>query len=428
MRVVHTRIDDRQAAETGSLAGQEAFNLMDEKQKSTTAMPASLVPHVRAALDGGDFVRLVLSKYRGKEPELQRADVRLIEVGNRPHLSFVFHYETRDVTTNLLVRDGLVRLDELLGREFKAGNLFTRDEEVEAQYSRKGRLRITRRRATISREAGKAEHNRTKERLLDSSVRFLRELGVAGASGRVLPSMSDKWKQINRFLEILVGALSKVTLQPGKPMHVVDFGAGKGYLTFAVHHYLSRTAETEARVTGVELRPHLVAFCCDVATRLQLDGLKFVEGDIHSFPDLETDILIALHACDTATDIALYSGIRAGARVLLASPCCHKQLRPQMVIPEVLSPLLRYGLHLEREAEMVTDTLRALLLEEAGYRVQIMEFISSEHTDKNKLLVATRRTGRFDPAIYRKRIDALKDFYGITEHHLETLLGVTGGA
>ena len=205
-------------------------------------------------------------------------------------------------------------------------------------------------------------------------------------------------------------------------MRVVDFGAGKGYLTFAIHHYLLDSADVDAQVTGVELRPHLVALCNKVAGRLHCEGLRFVEGDVHSFPDLEADILVALHACDTATDVALYSGIRAGAKVLLASPCCHKQIRPQIRIPEVLSPVLRHGIHLEREAEMVTDSLRALLLEEAGYKVQVMEFISSEHTDKNKLLVATKRTGRLNPSGPRTRIDGLKDFYGITEHHLETLL------
>lgn len=395
---------------------------MEGEEKITPVVRDSLLPYLRTALEGGDFVRLVLSKYRGRESELRRADVRLIEIGGRQHLSFVYHYQTRDVTTNLPVSDGMARVEALLGGEFKAGNLLTRDQEFEAQYSRKGRVRISRRKAAVTREAGTTEHNRNKKRLLDPSAGFLRELGVTGAAGQVLPSMSDKWKQINRFLEILVAALADVTRHPGEAVRVVDFGAGKGYLTFAVHHYLRNSADIEALVTGVELRPHLVSLCNDVAGRLRCEGLGFVEGDIYTLPELPADLLIALHACDTATDIALYSGIRAGAKVLLASPCCHKQIRPQIQVPEVLSPLLRHGIHLEREAEMVTDTLRALLLEEAGYKVQIMEFISSEHTDKNKLLVATKRTGRYKAAVPRKRIDALKAFYGVTEHHLETLL------
>ena len=395
---------------------------MKEKKQTTDVVPDSLLPHVRASLERSDFVRLVLSKYRGKEPELRRADVRLIELGGKPHLSFVFHYETKDVTKNHTVRYGLERLDSLLGSEFREGHLFTRDEEFEAQYSRKGKVRIGRRKAAAPREAGSKEHNRAKERLLEPSAPFLCELGVTTKGGKVLPSMSDKWKQINRFLEIVVPALRAVPRQAVDPVRVVDFGAGKGYLTFAIHHYLLDSADVDAQVTGVELRPHLVALCNKVAGRLHCEGLRFVEGDVHSFPDLEADILVALHACDTATDVALYSGIRAGAKVLLASPCCHKQIRPQIRIPEVLSPVLRHGIHLEREAEMVTDSLRALLLEEAGYKVQVMEFISSEHTDKNKLLVATKRTGRLNPSGPRTRIDGLKDFYGITEHHLETLL------
>ena len=395
---------------------------MKDDNNPTDTTPESLVPHLRESLERGDFVSLVLSKYRGKEPELLRADVRLVEIGSQPHLSFVYHYQTRDVTANLGIDDALERLDALLGGDFRAGNLFTRDEEFEAQYSRKGRVHVSRRKANVARTAQPPAHNRRKERVIESSAPFLRELGVTRRDGKVLPSMSDKWKQINRFLEILVAALGNVAQKPGASVRVLDFGAGKGYLTFAVHHYLRHNAAVDAQVTGVELRPNLVEFCNKVATRLRCDGLSFVESDVHRFPAAATDILVALHACDTATDIALYSGIKAGAKVILASPCCHKQIRPQIQIPEVLSPVLRHGIHLEREAEMVTDALRALLLEEAGYKVQIMEFISSDHTDKNKLLVATRRTGRFGAAKYRSRIEALKAFYGITEHHLETLL------
>ncbi len=395
---------------------------MKEENKTVEDTPDSLLPHVRASLKRSDFVRLVLSKYRGKEPELRRVDVRLIELASRPHLSFVFHYQTKDVTKNHPVRYGLERLDSLLGADFRAGHLFTRDEEFEALYSRKGRVRISRRKAKASREAASREHNRSKERLLVSSTPFLRELGVTAKDGRVRPSMSDKWKQINRFLEVAAPALQTLCGRPGDSVRVVDFGAGKGYLTFAIHHYLTNSGKVAPQVTGVELRPALVALCNKVAGKLNCKGLKFIEGDIHSFPGLEADLLVALHACDTATDEALAVGVSAGAKVLLASPCCHKQIRPQIRIPEVLSPMLRHGIHLEREAEMVTDALRALLLEEAGYKVQVMEFVSSDHTDKNKMLVATRRAARFDPSVPRAGIDSLKAFYGISEHHLETLL------
>lgn len=387
-------------------------------------MPAageSLLPHMQSALDDGSFVKLVLSKYRGDEADLNRVDIRLVELRGEPHLAFVYKYATRDTTKNRPVAEGVLRVGDLLGTDFRAGYLFTGDSEVEVLYNRKGKGRVFQRQGEI-RAIPSREHNRAKTRLLDPATPFLCELGVTDNRGRVLPSMSDKWRQINRFLEVFANAFDRSPLVARERIRVVDFGAGKGYLTFAIHHYLRTVRGLDAEVTGVELRPHLVAFCNGVVKALGLTGLKMSEGDVEHYSLAQIDILIALHACDTATDLALFSGLQAGAQMLLASPCCHKQIRPQLKVPEVLHPVLRHGIHLEREAEMLTDALRALLLEEVGYQVQVMEFISAEHTDKNKLLLATRRETPAPRNAIRTRIDSLKDFYGITEHHLEMLL------
>jgi hypothetical protein len=239
-------------------------------------------------------------------------------------------------------------------------------------------------------------------------------------------------KQINKFVEVMSHALESAGIAPTAPLNVVDFGAGKGYLTFALHDWLRRQAAGAPRaldIVGVELRPDLVDLCNAAIARCGLAGLRFEAGDVSSFVPERLDVMIALHACDTATDHALHTGIRAGASIIMCSPCCHKQIRPQMQMPSLLKPMLQHGIHLGQQAEMVTDGLRALLLEAHGYDAQVFEFVALEHTSKNKMILAVRRGGRSDtPQALRRRADALaqvaqlKQFYGIREHCLETLL------
>ncbi len=183
----------------------------------------------------------------------------------------------------------------------------------------------------------------------------------------------------------------------------MDFGAGKGYLTFALHDHLRHTLGLAADVTGVELRDDMVRLCSDAAQRLGLAGLAFEQGDVQSRAPEAIDVMIALHACDTATDHAIHAGIRAGAAVIVCSPCCHKEIRPQMKAPALLRPMLQHGIHLGQEAEMVTDSLRALLLESQGYATQVFEFVALEHTSKNKMILATLRAM---PRCGRRRVGA----------------------
>jgi hypothetical protein len=192
-----------------------------------------------------------------------------------------------------------------------------------------------------------------------------------------------------------------------------------------VHDYLRNTLAVEAQVTGVELRADLVRLCNGAARRLGLAGLTFEQGDVRTHASGAVDVMIALHACDTATDVAIHGGIRAGAAVILCSPCCHKQLRPQIASPPLLQPLLQHGIHLGQEAEMVTDGLRALLLESENYATQVFEFVSLEHTSKNKMILGVKRKEPL-PAARRtelqRQIAEIKAFYGVREQCLEALL------
>lgn len=374
------------------------------------------------ALAGDSFVKLVLGKYRGDEDELKRAAVRRVAVKGEDCLSFVYSYEAKDVTKNFAIPEGLDLILGLIGREFKSANLFTLSEDAQIIFSRKGKCKLSVSGPSHTGLPSKG-HDHKKARLIDPASPFLEALRITDAKHRVRPSMSRKWKQINKFLEVFQGAFSSSQLAGKGELSVVDFGSGKGYLTFAVHDYLQKILEVEPHVVGVERRNDLVGLCNGAAGQLLMSGLSFSQGDLHSYAPGEIDIMIALHACDTATDEAIYMGVRAGAGIIMCSPCCHKEMRKQIRSPEILEPMLKYGIHLGQEAEMVTDALRALLLEANGYATQIIEFVSLEHTGKNKMLLAVAHSEPVDRDCLLSQINTLKDFYGIKTQHLEQLLG-----
>lgn len=378
-----------------------------------------------AALAAGTLAKLVLGKHHGDAPDLQRVTVRPLVLRGAPHLSFVHTHRTKDVTKNLPLADGVARLRELVGHAFAHAHLLTTTEDVQLLFSRKGKPALLRRPAARERAAPRATHDREKQRFLALDRPFLQALGVTDAQHRLVPAMARKWKQINKFVEVLDHAFDGSPLaQRDGPVRVLDFGAGKGYLTFAVHDWLVQARGRAAEVTGVELREDLVALCEGAARRLALDGLHFRHGDVGTVATGEVDVMIALHACDTATDHALHRGVVAGASVILSAPCCHKQIRPQMAVPALMQPMLQHGIHLGQQAEMVTDSLRALLLEAAGYTTQVFEFVSLEHTRKNKMILAVRRgpPSAARAEALRAQVREIKAFYGIREHALETLL------
>ena len=381
-----------------------------------------------ASLSASRLSRLVLSKHRGPDATLNRVVVRPVVLKGQLHLSFVASHATKDVTRNLLPAEGLAHLRELIDTHFSHVNMLTSTEDVQLLVSRKGKCTLLRKPARAETPVQPlATHDREKKRWVSIDRPFLVELGVTDVQHRLIPSMSRKWKQINKFVEILDGALaaSPLAADTARPLHVVDFGSGKGYLTFAVHDHLQRTLGRDARVTGVELREDLVHLCNGAIDRLGLAGLHFDAGDVRTYTPPAIDVMIALHACDTATDHAIHLGLRANASIILCSPCCHKQIRPQLLSPHPLRPILQHGVHLGQEAEMLTDGLRALLLEAAGYDTQVFEFISLEHTNKNKMILAVKRAVPKDNAEVLGQIREIKAFYGIREHCLETLMTAT---
>ncbi len=387
----------------------------------------TFLDQLRAALDAGVFVKLTLSSPLNADPGLRNVYGRVVLLKAGPQLSLLLRYATRDITKNFPFPEGLARIKPLVESGFASANLFTTTGDWELRQRPGEPPRVKARRATFT-LAPSPDHDRLKPQILAPDVTYLQALGVTNAQGAPKPGMADKLRQIQRFVEIFGHLLSEQEgLAPpqrdSRPLQVVDMGAGKGYLTFAVADFL-RKAGYNASVKGVEFRADLVELTNQVAKAAGIEGLQFEQGTIaqHSVSS-GLDVLIALHACNTATDDALFQGISGGASLIITAPCCHKEIRPQLTAPPVLADIFRHGILCERESENLTDTVRALLLEIHGYKASVFEFISHEHTGKNLMLTAVKHPRQTDPDAARRRLRELLAFYGIATQRLARLLG-----
>ena len=277
---------------------------------------------------------------------------------------------------------GLAEINRLLADAFFIANLFTMIEDTSIEISRKGKISLRTNQPTFK-ELPIRSHDKSKKRFFDGKD-YLTLLGVLDQNGRIKKDKGDKFKQIHKFIEIIDSLFrQQPKLAQKNSLKVVDMGSGKGYLTFALFDYLTNYRKINPSVNGIEIRDDLIQKCNDTALAVKFDQLKFEKGFIGDYQLESTDILIALHACDTATDDAIYKGIQANAALIICAPCCHKQIRKQIKQSEHLQPVLDFGIFKERQAEMITDTIRALIMEANGYKTKIFEFISTEHTGKN---------------------------------------------
>ena len=392
-----------------------------------------LLDLLRTAVAGGTLTKLTLGKHRGRDATLQNLLVRPVALKSGPHLAFVWRHVTRDITKNHPPADALAQLEPLIGADFLDAHLFTDNQiaQLECQPDGTARLHV---KNAAPRAAAPTDHDRAKAHPVSAAAPWLASLGVTNNRGQPREGMADKFRQIQKFTEIIThliteAGLDSSSLVPGHPpLQVVDMGSGKGYLTFAVAALLG----DRGTVHGIEARPELVDLCNRAARESHLSNLSFTAGQIDSFQlanqeskiKNSLDVLIALHACDTATDDALAKGIAAGATLIVVSPCCQKELRAQLSAPPVLADALRHGIFQERQAEFVTDALRAQLLEWAGYRTKVFEFISTEHTAKN-LMIAAIKMGSAGDAAAATHLRAFAAFYGIRTQRLASHLGVT---
>jgi SAM-dependent methyltransferase len=371
--------------------------------------------------------RVVLSRRRGDRPELaERVVVRPVTLADGPRYQFIAETGQSQSHENLEPAAAVVRIGEWFPGCYRDLHLFGSDEDVSARVGRGERLKIHRGPAT-TRPPDSTSHDRTKQHLLPDGrpCEFLEAIGVMTSEGRVKASRQGKFRQVNRFLELVDDCVAGLP-EEGE-LRVVDFGCGKSYLTFAVHHLLKELRSREVKIDGVEREAEVVADCREVAERMGLDEIEFHQSEISDFAhDGPVDLAVSLHACDTATDDALARAVGWQAGVILAVPCCQHEFAGQLAIGE-LAAVHRHGILHERLAALVTDALRAEALEVCGYRTRVVEFIDMEHTAKNVLLRAVRRDpGAVDQRRRTERAEAyrgLREMLDVETTRLEQQLG-----
>ena len=379
----------------------------------------SFLNRVADAAKQSTLVKMTLSKPSNKHDELRNIYVKPVLIKEKRLFAFTYRYERRDESKNYDEVQMMEVLRELLPDRFLNAVLFTVNEDVTLLVSSKGKATIQTKKVQECREQN-LEHDKQKQRLINPANPWWYQLGLTTRDGKITADMQHKFKQIYKYAEI-VESLVKPMKFDGT-VHVADMGAWKGYLTFALYELLTQRLQLDVDIKGVEIRPDLVLKINEIIKSADLKGMEFVESSIDAYRPDHLDVLIALHACNTATDDAIAKGIRAGAELIVCAPCCHKQIRQEMERSGKYDAITRHGIFLERQAVMITDTIRALMMEYYGYKTQIMEFIEMEHTPKNVLLVG-RKTGKEpDRLMISKEISDLKQRFGIQQHYLETLL------
>lgn len=410
---------------------------------------------LESSLKDGSFVKLTLSKpsavSRQQSVDLRNVYVKPIILRNEKMYSFTYRYERRDETKNYDAQQSLEVITNLISEIFLNASLFTLTEDVTLLISKKGKATVMSKPVKEQREQN-VEHDKVKNRLINPENPWWFKLGLTTREGKVTADMQHKFKQICKYVEIVDGVMKNVKFD-GK-IRIADMGAGKGYLTFALYEYLTQRCNYDIAMEGVEIRPDLVAKINEIIKESNLKDFRFVESSIEAYACQQTtdnrqqalsntsasqhlnnsasqqlgnsasiDVLIALHACNTATDDAIIKGIESGAKLIICAPCCHKQIRQEMEKSKVVDSITRYGIFMERQAVMITDAIRALILEYFGYKTQVMEFIEMEHTPKNVLLVGKKvaEPSAEEKESILKEIKNLKERYGIERHYLEKI-------
>ena len=380
----------------------------------------SFLQTIISAADNTTLLKITIGNKKDKSSVLKNVFIKPVLIKEKYLLSFVYRNLTNDITKNFDLPDCINQIKNLLKESFFNADVYTTAETVYYTVTEEGKEKIVTKTSKAKVTVGVLTHDKQKNRLIPTNSFYLKELGLTNAEGNLKKEMQHKYKQINRYVEIIEGILKDTKIENN--FSIVDMGSGKGYLTFALYDYL-QTKNKEIKVTGIELREDLVLKCNKIAEQSLYTGLHFTKGSIQQTDLPFVNMLIALHACDTATDDAIAKGIKANATFIICAPCCHKQIRRQMAPTNALQYITKHGILMERQAEMVTDTIRALMLEAHGYKTKVFDFIEEEDTPKNVLIVGTK--SNFSQKIFDEnilKIKELKTLFGIKEHYLETII------
>ena len=354
---------------------------------------------ISGARGGGDFIKI---------------KVRPVMIRDSLYFQVSRYTDKQVFHENMTAENALETLSGWILHDFRQAQIRMQDEMVTVLVSKKGKATVKSKKAACI-ETQNLEHNRKKQYIIEegTAVPFMIDLGVMTESGKIIRTRYDKYRQINRFLEFIEDILPE--LPTDRTVHIIDFGCGKSYLTFAMYYYLKVLKHYDIRITGLDLKQKVIEDCQALADRYGYDGLQFLCGDIADYNGTdEVDMVVTLHACDTATDYALYKAVKWHASVILSVPCCQHELN-RKVQCETLSGAFQYGLIKERTAALMTDAMRGQLLEMKGYKTQLLEFIDMEHTPKNILIRGVKSKGLLPKAARKQQMEnyqKCRDFFG----------------
>jgi hypothetical protein len=390
---------------------------------TTSSSQQRILSLLTESIASGEFVRLVLGNQRRKDAALKKIIVTPVMLRQGYRLKTVSRYSTKDITMNYTAEELIMFVSQAIHDDFFNADLFTANRVIQLSVSQKGKSRISIK-DTSHPVIPTLQHDQEKKRPLDTKGKeYLKELGILNDLFQPRREMASKFVQINRYIELLEPHLTSIA-RAKQQLRIIDMGAGKGYLTFALYDYLQEKG-INPLILGVEQRKELVDQCNEIAAKVGFSNLSFSEGSIMNSVLHDQDMLIALHACDIATDETIFQGIISGVPLIVVAPCCHKQVRNSIKAPESIALLTRHGILLERQAEILTDAIRSMVLEIYGYKTLMSEFVDPEHTPKNIMIIG-RKTGTNvrNKNIMVHKIKLFMTHFGIQEHHLVTLLKI----
>ena len=355
-------------------------------------------------------VKLIFSNARKKSLPYKKVTLRPVIIQCQMMYQAEYQYEKKVIQDNLTAAEVIDTCADLVERDFKQVNIFTEEADIQILASKPAKPRFIEKPGSMKQET--LEHNQVKNYIIpdEQPCDFLIRLGVMDNNGKVFQKHYSKFRQINRYLEILDDVYEDIPKHPDRPLRIIDFGCGKAYLTFAVYYYLKVLHNRDVEIIGLDLKEDVIEFCNKVAQDLHYDELKFLMGDIADYTNDHADMVVTLHACDTATDYALINAVKWNTKVILSVPCCQHELFSQ-IDNDIHQPMYKHGILKDRFTELLTDGLRGLKLEARGYDVAMIEFTSLEHTARNIMIKAVKN-GK-DSAKAEAEYQQLKEFYKV---------------
>lgn len=354
-----------------------------------------------------NLIRIIISGKKNKEVISDKIKVRPVEIKGSIEFQVTEYVGKKVLHSNLSADEAVSFVLISMEKNFKQCQIETVDKDISALVSKKGKVTIQKKNKKAVANQPDLSHNRNKKYLLEpgKKVDFLVDLGVMTKEGKIVNSKYDKFRQINRFLELINDILPE--LDKNRELTIIDFGCGKSYLTFAMYYFLRELNGYDIRIIGLDLKEDVIKNCNSLAKKYGYEKLEFIMGDIADFTGTDkADMVVTLHACDTATDFALEKAVKWGAKVIMSVPCCQHEVNAQ-IKNESLNSILKYGILKERFSAIVTDAIRAEILENNGYDTQILEFIDMEHTPKNLLIRGVKKGKKHSNTSYKKLIEDL---------------------